>query len=120
MASKTTSETCEAFYVDPAKVERIKGSVIGAVESVDLAEIFKVLGDPTRVKIISALSTEELCVCDIACLLGMEVSAVSHQLRILRQHRLVKHRKAGKFVYYSLDDDHIVRLFAEGLEHLQE
>jgi len=85
-----------------------------------LAETFKVLGDPTRMKIIFALSLEELCVCDIANLLGTTKSAVSHQLRVLRNMRLVKYRKDGKMVYYSLDDGHINHLIEEGLRHVEE
>lgn len=83
-----------------------------------LAEIFKTLGDPTRIKIIHALSQSELCVCDLAELLKMSQSATSHQLRVLRNHRLVKYRKEGRVVYYSLDDEHIVLLFNQGLQHV--
>ena len=86
----------------------------------DLAELFKVFGDTTRVKIISALFEAEMCVCDIAELLGMTQSAISHQLRVLRQARLVKHRKEGKVVFYSLDDEHIKSIFNQGLEHILE
>ena len=86
----------------------------------DLAELFKVFGDTTRVKIISALFEAELCVCDIAELLTMSPSAISHQLRVLRQARLVKHRKEGKVVFYSLDDEHIKHIFNEGLTHILE
>ncbi|MCL4369064.1 MAG: metalloregulator ArsR/SmtB family transcription factor [Actinobacteria bacterium] len=83
-----------------------------------LAATFKVLGDPTRTRIVLALSKNELCVGDIAALLGLSMSAVSHQLRILRNLELVKVRKDGKMVYYSLDDEHIENLFAEGLRHV--
>ncbi|AZR72634.1 hypothetical protein BBF96_04060 [Anoxybacter fermentans] len=83
-----------------------------------LAEIFKTLSDPTRIKIIHALSQTELCVCDLAELLNMSQSAVSHQLRILRNHRLVKYRKEGRTVFYSLDDEHILLLFNQGLCHV--
>lgn len=86
----------------------------------DLAELFKVFGDSTRVRILSALFVGEMCVCDIAKLLGMTQSAISHQLRILKQARLVKNRKDGKTVYYSLDDEHIKNIFDQGLEHLRE
>jgi len=86
----------------------------------DLAELFKVFGDTTRVKIISALFEAEMCVCDIAELLSMTQSAISHQLRVLRQARLVKHRKEGKVVFYSLDDEHIKSIFNQGLEHILE
>ena len=85
-----------------------------------LAETFKTLGDPTRLRIVSALAGRELCVCDIAVVLGASQSAVSHSLRALRQLRLVRYRKAGKIAYYSLDDDHIAKLLNEGLRHVQE
>jgi ArsR family transcriptional regulator len=85
-----------------------------------LAETFKVLGDATRVRILDALSRTELCVGDLAELLGLSESAVSHQLRLLRDMRLVRPRRAGQMIFYSLDDQHIVRLFAQGLEHVQE
>jgi len=87
---------------------------------VDLAEIFKVLSEPTRVRILQALSAEELCVCDIAAVVDTTPSAISHQLRILRTNRLVKSRKDGKMVYYSLDDEHVRNLFEEGIRHLKE
>ncbi|WP_281876291.1 ArsR/SmtB family transcription factor [Geobacter hydrogenophilus] len=82
------------------------------------AETFRVLGDPTRVRILQALCLEELCVCDIACLLGATKSAVSHQLRLLRSLRVVKFRKVGRVVYYSLDDSHVRNLLREGLNHI--
>jgi ArsR family transcriptional regulator, lead/cadmium/zinc/bismuth-responsive transcriptional repressor len=85
-----------------------------------LAETFRVLGDPTRVRIVDALAGGELCVCDIASLIGMSESAVSHQLRMLRAMRLVRTRRAGRLIYYSLDDHHIVELLKQGLTHVQE
>ncbi|TDX53306.1 ArsR/SmtB family transcription factor [Orenia marismortui] len=85
-----------------------------------LAATFKVLGDPTRIKIIHALANQELCVCDISELLNISQSAISHQLRKLRDLNLVKYRKEGRIVYYSLDDYHIVQLFNQGLEHVLE
>jgi ArsR family transcriptional regulator len=85
-----------------------------------LAETFRALGDPTRVRILDSLSKAELCVCDIAALLGLSESAVSHQLRLLRSLRLVRSRRAGRLVFYALDDDHITRLLAQGLEHVAE
>ncbi len=85
-----------------------------------LVETFKALGDPTRVRILDALSRDELCVCDISGLLGVSESAISHQLRLLRSMRLVKPRRDGRHIFYSLDDDHIVDLFAAGLDHVEE
>jgi DNA-binding transcriptional ArsR family regulator len=86
----------------------------------DLADLFKVFGDSTRVKIICALLRAEMCVCDIAALLGMSKSAISHQLRTLRQTRLVKYRREGKVVYYSLQDEHVGTIFGQGLVHVSE
>ena len=85
-----------------------------------LAETFKVLGDPTRVGVLVALSERELCVCDLAELFDVTPSAISHQLRLLRAHRLVRARREGKMMYYSLDDDHVRTLFAEGMRHVEE
>ena len=85
-----------------------------------LSETFRVLGDPTRVRIVHALSLSELCTSDLARVVAMSESAVSHQLRTLRQLRVVKSRRDGKLVFYSLDDDHIRRLFHQGLEHVSE
>ncbi|PAB58725.1 ArsR/SmtB family transcription factor [Anaeromicrobium sediminis] len=84
----------------------------------DLAELFKVFGDGTRIKILCALMHSEMCVCDIAALLEMKQSAISHQLRVLKQARLVKYRKDGKMVYYSLDDNHVMNVFDQGFNHI--
>jgi DNA-binding transcriptional ArsR family regulator len=86
----------------------------------DVADLFKVFGDSTRVKILCALLRAEMCVCDIAALLGMSKSAISHQLRTLRQTRLVKYRREGKVVYYSLEDEHVGTIFYQGLAHVNE
>ena len=85
-----------------------------------LAETFRVLGDPTRLRIAYALSRDELCVCDLATVLGVSQSVVSHSLRALRQMRLVRYRKDGKIAYYMLDDDHIGALLGEGFRHVEE
>jgi ArsR family transcriptional regulator len=85
-----------------------------------LADTFRVLGDPTRVRILDALSTGELCVCDIASLVGISESAVSHQLRLLRGMRLVRPRRAGRLVYYAMDDQHILELLKQALTHVEE
>lgn len=85
-----------------------------------LADLFKALGDSTRVRILHALSFSELCVCDLAALLGMSSSAVSHQLRVLRGQKIVRYRKEGKNVIYCLADDHVVTLVKQGLEHVKE
>jgi DNA-binding transcriptional ArsR family regulator len=112
--------TCSYVHLDPNRVASLTARLL-TPESVDaLAETFKVLGDGTRVRILDALSRSELCVCDLARLLGLSDSAVSHQLRLLRGMRLVRPRRDGKMIFYTLDDQHIVRLFEQGLEHVEE
>jgi len=113
-------DVCQVKCIHPEKIDRIKQNISSRRELVSLAETFKVLGDITRIRILQALSIEELCVCDLAALLEMTQSAVSHQLRLLRTNQLVKFRKQGKIVFYSLDDDHVENLFAQGLEHIRE
>ncbi|MGH9148676.1 MAG: ArsR/SmtB family transcription factor [Vicinamibacterales bacterium] len=95
-------------------------ALIGPEAAAGLAETFKVLGDLTRVRMLDALSHSELCVGDLAGLLGLTESAVSHQLRLLRSMRLVRSRRAGRMVIYMLDDDHILKLFRQGLDHVEE
>ena len=99
---------------------RLRSRLLDEASTTALAETFKVLGDTTRVRMLDALSRAELCVCDLAALLGLSESAVSHQLRLLRGMRLVRPRRDGRLVYYTLDDQHIVGLFAQGLEHVEE
>ena len=113
-------DTCGVFHLDPAKVSALKTKVLSDDSARELAETFRVLGDVTRVRIVDALSRSELCVCDIARLLGLSESAVSHQLRLLRGMRLVRPRRDGRMIFYALDDQHIVRLFEQGLEHVEE
>lgn len=120
MPKKNQQDICEVEFVDEAKVRAVKKTMLSDREINSLSETFGVLADPTRTKIIFALLKKELCVCDISSLLGISISAVSHQLRILRNMRLVKFRKEGKMAYYSLDDKHINRLFSEGLRHVRE
>ena len=88
------------------------------VDVQELADLFKVLGDPTRIRIVQQLLNKEMCVTDIAEAMGMGQSAISHQLRVLRQARLVAFRKEGKTVYYSLNDEHVVMLLSQGIEHV--
>lgn len=113
-------ETCECNVVHEGVVARVRAAMPDEDTLCDVAELFKVFGDSTRTRILSALFEAELCVCDIASLLNMTKSAVSHQLRILRQTKIVKNRKSGKEVYYSLDDGHIAEIFKTALEHLKE
>ncbi len=117
---KFKEDICEITYVDTKKVSSVKKKMKPETTMQRLSETFKVLGDSTRIKIIFALLQEELCVCDIAKLLGATVSSVSHQLRILRNMKLVRYRKDGKMAFYSLDDEHIKNLFDEGLRHVEE
>lgn len=116
----STEELCEVPVVHMEKVASLKERLLPGQTVQRLAELFKVMGDPTRAKIIHALSEEELCVCDIAAVLGMRVSAVSHHLRLLRNLRLVRFRKEGRMVYYRLDDQHVMSIFMEGLKHVEE
>lgn len=116
----TQRDVCETKYVNEKQAKKVQKELIGDDVAVALAEAFKVLSDPTRVKIIHALSKAELCVCDLSALLVMHEPAVSHHLRLLRALKLVKYRKEGRMAYYSLDDEHIAKLFQQGLEHVQE
>ncbi len=101
-------------------VERVREGMPEDEMLYDLAELYKVFGDSTRIKILYALFEEELCVCDIASLLGMSASAISHQLRVLKQASLVRYRRDGKTVYYSLADDHVRSIIDQGMEHIGE
>lgn len=112
--------TCNCTDIHDEVVKEVKSTMPQDEMLYDLAELFKVFGDTTRVKILYALFANEMCVCDIADLLGMTHSAISHQLRVLKQARLVKFRKEGKTVYYSLDDSHISQIFDCGLNHIKE
>jgi len=111
---------CEIISIDKKKIEKIKKKMPKDEFIFNLAEFFKVFGDSTRMKIISALLEEELCVCDIAIIVNSTPSAISHQLRFLKQAHLVKYRKDGKSVYYSLDDNHIKEILMKGREHIEE
>jgi DNA-binding transcriptional ArsR family regulator len=112
--------TCETFHAHPDVVARLREALIGGGDVATLADTFRILGDITRVRILDALSHAELCVCDLATLLDLSESAVSHQLRLLRGMRLVRPRRDGRMVFYALDDQHITRLFQEGLGHVGE
>jgi len=113
-------DCCEIHQINKEATEKARKNMIDPHLAQSLAELFKTLGDTTRVKILCALMTGELCVCDIASVVGLSESAISHQLRILRNHRLVKYRRDGKIVYYSLADSHVESLFGQGMEHAQE
>lgn len=113
-------ETCASYHEHKDTVEFVEKTMPKENLLYDLAELFKVFGDSTRIKILFALYESEMCVCDIAALLNMTQSAISHQLRVLKQSKLVKFRRDGKEVYYSLDDEHIFKILAQGLEHIKE
>lgn len=112
--------SCEVESSNMEIVKEVKQKLLPDEEIFDLAELFKVFGDSTRMKIINALMMKELCVCDIAEITNSTASAISHQLRVLKQAKLVKYRKDGKSVYYSLDDDHVKEIFEKGREHIEE
>lgn len=121
MAKKYTPiERCDCDVIHEDIVNEVKSKMPEEESLYDLAELFKVFGDSTRIKILWALDEAEMCVCDIAVLLNMTQSAISHQLRVLKQANLVKNRKEGKVVYYSLDDDHVKNIFDQGLIHINE
>lgn len=113
--------TCQEEELHPETIHRVQEKLPQDEVLYDLAELFKIFGDSTRVKILYALlEAEELCVCDIASLMDVTQSAVSHQLRVLKNSKLVKFRKEGKTVYYSLGDDHVCRILSQGMEHICE
>ncbi len=114
------AECCDDFQVHDEMVQRVNSRMPGEDELYDLADLFKIFGDSTRIRILFALCTEEVCVCDIANALNMTQSAISHQLRILKQAGLVRNRREGKQVFYSLADDHVRTILAQGLEHVEE
>jgi len=116
----SNGDSCEILYVDEQKVKSVAQYLKTNISADDMAEIFKVLSDPMRLKIIMALDREELCVCDLATLLGVTRPAVSHHLRILKHLRLVKYRRDGKIAYYSLDDSHISELLRASRAHVGE
>lgn len=113
-------QVCRCNVIHEDAVERVRREMPEAGVLEELASFFRVLGDPTRVRIIQALEGGELCVCDLAASLGMSKSAISHQLRTLREARLVRNRREGKEVFYALDDGHIQQVFRQGLEHVGE
>lgn len=119
-AAAKAKDFCEIECINEIRVRKVRRAMQppGAVNL--LAETFRVLGDPTRVRIVFALSREELCVCDLAVLAGISQSAVSHSLRALRQLGLVTYRREGKIAYYTLDDEHIDNLLREGFRHVRE
>lgn len=118
--AKEHAESCEQCHHHEEVVRQVEATIPCEEDMYDLAELFKVFGDTTRIKILSVLRIQEMCVCDIADSLLMTQSAISHQLRVLKQMDLVKNRRDGKTIYYSLADDHIAGILDMGLEHINE
>jgi len=113
-------DVCDLVQIDLARVRALRGLLTGPDAVQALANTFSALGDPTRVRILDVLSHGELCVCDLAAVLGLSQSGVSHQLRLLRGMRLVRPRRDGRVVFYSLDDQHIMAIFRQTLQHVEE
>ena len=118
--SNDNIEVCHCNCIHNEIVDKVSKNMVSDEELSEVAKLLKVFGDTTRVKILNALSIEEMCVCDLAKLLDMTQSAISHQLRVLKLHRLVKYKKDGKVVYYSLDDSHINMILNVALQHVKE
>ena len=119
MKNKNDLPKCDCNVIHNDVIVKVQGDMPAAEHLYDLSELFKSLGDQTRLKILFALSKNEMCVCDIAALLDMTQSAISHQLRVLRNVRLVRYHKVGKIVYYTLDDNHVNEIFKQGLDHVE-
>ena len=119
-SSKSDAPTCDLPLVHLEQVRQVQSEIVTTEKAQQMAQFFGAMADPHRLKLLSALSLAELCVCDLAAVVKMSESAVSHQLRLLRNLRLVKHRREGRNVYYSLADAHIANLYREVAEHLDE
>lgn len=117
---KNDIEVCKSCTIHSEVVKKVQANMTNDDKLKDLAIFFKAFGDDTRIKIINALLISEMCVCDLASLFNVTQSAVSHQLKMLKQLRLVKYRREGKVVYYSLDDCHIKNIFEQALNHVNE
>lgn len=120
MANDREMELCETDEVHEELLKIVRETMPPEEELYDLAELFKVFGDSTRIRILFVLFEAEVCVCDLAAALNMTVSAVSHQLKILKQNKLVKSRREGRSVFYSLADDHVRTIVSQGMEHIEE
>jgi len=113
-------ECCETTEIHADRLKTVRETLPEEADLYDLAELFKIFGDSTRIRILFVLFEAEVCVCDLAAVLGMTPSAVSHQLRILKQNKLVKNRREGKSIFYSLADDHVRTIIQQGMEHIEE
>lgn len=114
------AEHCEYIHVHQKTVDLVKKQMPEENELYELADFFKIFGDSTRIRILYVLKCSEMCVCDLAQILNMTQSAISHQLKTLKQMDLVKNRRDGKTIFYSLSDDHITTILAQGIEHIEE
>lgn len=114
------AEVCEYIHAHDEIVEKVKNDIPQEEKLYELADLFKIFGDTTRIKILYCLFESEMCVCDISTLLNMTQSAISHQLKVLKQSRLVKARREGKTVFYSLADEHVRTIINQGIEHIFE
>jgi len=117
---KSSEDLCAVRIIHEERIERARACALGSDETEGLSRLFKAMGDPTRMRILWALETGEMCVCDISALLGVSESAVSHQLRTLRHLDLVANRREGTILYYRLNDDHVRQLMNVALEHVRE
>ena len=117
---ESITPSCDYMHIHRELVEQVNAHMPDEDLLIDLAELYRVFGDSTRIRILYALFESEMCVCDIAQVLGMSISAISHQLRVLKQARLVKYRREGKTVFYALSDDHVRSIINQGLEHVEE
>ena len=113
-------EACEVRCINPSKVKKLARALPDVDSLKRLSDVFQILSDPNRLRVLYCLSHEEVCVCDLSATLGMSMSAVSHQLRLLRALRLVRSRRDGRIVYYSLADEHVAKLMEMGLKHERE
>ena len=111
------SPVCDVFAIDEELIRKVKRRAVSPESARRVADTFRLLGQETRVRIVDALQHGELCVCDLSVMLDMKISAVSHQLALLKQHNIVRGRRDGKMIYYSLDDEHVRELFGQCLEH---
>ncbi|MFD2616470.1 ArsR/SmtB family transcription factor [Terrilactibacillus laevilacticus] len=116
----TCEETCSQTVIHKDIIQKVSEHMSDETNLDNMAELFKMFGDRTRIRLLHALYQSEMCVCDLAYLLGMTQSAISHQLRLLKQAKLVKNRKEGKVVYYSLADRHVMQIFVQAFDHVQE
>lgn len=120
MEDRYNVECCDFIHAHEEIVEKVRGQLPGEDTLYDLTELFRIFGDSTRIRILYVLFEAEMCVCDIASLLGMTQSAISHQLQVLKKAKLVRYRREGKTIFYSLADGHVRAILDQGMEHITE